>query len=287
MWQKIFNPAFISHSGIFRIIDFIEITIFAAAIYIFLSWLSKNKYKYLLGYFHLYCIAFFGSYFFKMHALNQFLLFFSPVVFTLLIVFHQKTLQKNLVGVAMKKPFSQIDINWLETVTQVCLFIINKNKSIRCVIERKDPLESLLQSSFMFDANIDKHLLTIILENKVVNTQKLLWLEESGKIRAINTSWDLEQQDEWFAEEYNFEQESQWFEQAKIFTEQTDALIFSITPEKRVFNIIIDGKHIPDVSAYNFLKFVTMYGFKQTYTKKRSKEYVVPNEKDISDQITT
>ena len=94
-------------------------------------------------------------------------------------------------------------------------------------------------------------------------------------------------QEEWFASQYGYDQENKWFEQAQIFSEQTDAMIFSITPEARTFNFIIEGKHIADVSAYNFLKFVKVYGFKQSQSQKRRIPDEIPGEKNISEQTTT
>ena len=275
------------YTGIFAWQDAAEIIFFSFAIYFFLRWLSQNQYKSLLVYFHSYCLLFFCSYFFGLTAINQTLIFFAPVIFTLLIIFHQKALQKNFVGTATKKSYTKLNTEWIETVMRSSLHIISKNKPIRCIIERKDPLDNLLESSFFFDANIDKNLFNIILENKIVEPKKLIWLTEDGKIKAINSSWHIQNQDEWFGKEYDFDQETKWFEQAQIFTEQNDAILFSITPENRSFNLILEGKHISDISAYNFLKFIKMYGFSQTKSEKRSNVYEVPNKKHISDEIAS
>ena len=284
MWS-INNPDIMHYTGVFKVTDAIEITILAVAFYIFLSWLSKTKYTFLSGYFHTYSLMFFGSYFFNLHAVNKILIAFTPVVFTLLVIFHQKSLQKNFVGFKVKKKYAPTKTGWLDTTVQVCLSLASKNQPIRCIIERKDPLDNFLKSDFTFNAEINKPLLNLILENNTIDTKKLIWLSENGTLKAINTKWDVPMQEEWFAKEHDYENEEKWFEQAQIFTEQTDAMVFSITPEKRMFNFVIEGKHISDITAYNFLKFVKMYGFKQTSDKKGRFGNAIINEKDISEQV--
>lgn len=259
--------------GIFKITDFFEILCFVFLFSSMLAWLSKSKTKSTVRYFHLYCLCFLGSYFFGLQTLNVFLIFFTPVFFTLFLIFHQKMLQKNFVGTLAKKIPKPSIGQWFPILIRHCLYTINKNKQIRCIIEQNDSLETLLKKEMATNTPIDKNTLALMTENTFFDQHKMLWLSSDGTIKAFNSSWNIPLED--FSE--RLEEEEIWIESARLFTEQTDALIFSITPEKRSFDVFFEGKYIPNIPAHLFMKFKNFYGIASEKLIKKDIKYDAHN----------
>lgn len=206
--------------------DIIEITIYSSCIFVFCTWLKADKTKNLLGYFFAYTALILVAWIAQLPTLSSFLVSYAPIALLLFIILHEKTLQRNVVALRSITPAQHASDDWLDTTISSCLSAINSNKSITIVIEHKDALDHFLDVPFLINADISKNLFDILLSSTAYDEQKMVWITTSGKIKALNSSWSVDQ------EAIN------------------DSLVLSADPINRMFSLAHDGMQTKNISAH-------------------------------------
>src|SRR3989339_2074040 len=157
-------------------IDWVEILFFIFITFKISSWLNKDHTKPLLLYFYSYFATLFSAYFFQLTTVYQLMLVTAPIYFVLLVIHHQKNLQKNFI-LSKNKPLTPAKVihkEWLETLVRSCLIASHHKKNVTCVIEQSDSLESLINKPFTIDIPIQKHIIDMLLESVSYNDTKLI-----------------------------------------------------------------------------------------------------------------
>ncbi|MEX0672138.1 MAG: hypothetical protein WD068_02170 [Candidatus Babeliales bacterium] len=212
--------------------DYLEITLFSALFYYSALWLKKDSQKNILIAFYAYCTLWGISYYMGLLTICSFLITYSPLILTLLAITHQHTLQKNLIALhKIEGPKLPIK-NWIDTMMRTILVAVNNGTSITCIIERKDGLSNLITAPFFIQAPITEQLLAMIFDTTAFDTKKMIWLQDTGTLHAINAHWN-------HALETPISQtQSSWHEDALLFTAKTDALVIHADTENHLFTII-------------------------------------------------
>lgn len=226
--------------------DFIEIVCFSTIVYTFLRWLKQDKQKNLVIVFYGYAAFAVCAYFGNFLTLNYLLMSYLPIAIVIFIILHQELLQKNFVTLQRLKT-DDITDNWFDEFTRACLSALNTNKEIICVIERNDSLKNLITTQFVFHADFKKDIFDIVLEKQVHSSQYFMWLNQEGKIVAINARWNLQLDEQWVTPEA--QSIHKWKQDGIFISSKTDALIFKITPLTRTFDVIFGGKLREEISA--------------------------------------
>lgn len=241
---------------IYSVIDCIEILFFIMATFQVSSWINKDHTKPLLLYFYSYFAILFAAYFFQLTTVYQVMLTTAPIYFIILIVHHQKSLQKNFI-ISKNKPLTpakSIHKEWLETLIRSCLVASYHKKNITCVIQQCDNLDSLIEKPFTLDIPIQKQIIDILLESVSYDTNKLISVDRHGIIHSINASWsDL------IINELLFTQVSELQlskEYAKITTSKTDSIIIHINHDHQHHFVAHQGKIIEHITIDQALKLI-------------------------------
>lgn len=237
--------------------DILEITLFSTSIYTFLVWLKKDTQKDLTSAFYGYYILFIGSYYCSLYTLSTVLLLTSPITLILFIVLHQETLQKNFVVLKKIQKTPPTDMHWIDELMKIFLNAVNNKKDILGVIERCDNLQDILKAPYLFYADIKKDAFDILLEKHSCTQEHLLWLNQEGKLIAINSSWQLELSDEWISPDVL--SLAKWKQDAIFITSKTDALVFKVNSLTRTFDLIVQGKLIEHNDAQQTLLLLYAY----------------------------
>jgi|SRR5690606_7608521 len=249
--------------------DVIEITFYSFIIYAFCIWLKTDKTKNILGYFLSYCITILVAWFFDLPTLATFLLSYSPVAVIILIVLHEKTLQRNLVTLRTITPAQTPDKEWLDIVLSVSLSAINNNQSITFVIENHDALDYFLTAPFFLNANVSKNIFPILLSHSSYDEHKIIWITADGTIRAINTVWKTENTTHSpLNAQIVFNKKD-----AIFYTCASDALVLHANPTERAFTLICQGKEIQHISTHSIKNVFTKNLYKNTPTSKEGKSH--------------
>lgn len=272
-------------SAIARWHDLIEIAFFSTVIYYFSLWLIGDKQKELLFYFYGYCAATIAAFTFNLPAIASLLFIGSPVITVIFIMLHQETLQRNFITLKNIIPAQKMHTeNWIELLIRSCVMAMNNNKELLCVVEQKDSLSHLLRSSFYIDAPLHKGLLDILIESETFESKKIIWIGQNGVLRAINAEWIIPNTDPLIAYDHN--EISSWKQEAGLISHKTDALIFKTCPDSRLFDVIVQEKHIEQLNTSMMIKLMKKYQG-TIETNKAGGSYVPHHQKDSGSQYHT
>ena len=175
----------------------IEIIFFASLFFYISLWLRNDKQKSLILYFYAYCSITIIAHYLQLTTIYTFLLFFAPVIGIFFIVIHQELLQRNFVTLKNIKPATNFHSIWLSDLISMCLFAINHNKEIRCIIECNDNLQTVVDSPFIFNAELNKELLAIVIESQSFDETKMIWINNNRKLIGINATWKHQEDEIW------------------------------------------------------------------------------------------
>lgn len=241
---------------IYCINDCLEILFFIFIISKISSWLNKDHTKPLLLYFYSYFATLFCSFFFQLTTVYQVMLVTAPIYFILLIIYHQKILQKNFI-ISKNKPLTPtkaIHKEWLETLIRACLVASHHKKNITCVIEQLDSLDTLIDKPFELDIPIQKKIIDMLLESVSYDDNKLIAVNRNGIILTVNASWSDLVINELI---FNKIQEQQLQkEYAKIITAKTDAILIHINSEHQHHFVAHQGTVIEHLTIDQALKLI-------------------------------
>jgi hypothetical protein len=226
--------------------DIAEIFCYSFIIYTFCIWLKTDKTKNLLSYFLAYCAITIFSWMVELPTLTPFLFSYAPIALILFIIMHEKTLQRNLVALRTITPVQPYQEDWLDILLSSALAIINNNKSITIVIENKDSLEYFLTTPFFINADISKHILSILFSSNSYDEQKIIWVNTHGQIRGINAIWQTERTEQQITTAHML-----WNKKDALFyTLQCDATIIHINQFVRTFTLVSHGNEIQDIPVH-------------------------------------
>lgn len=235
--------------------DIIEVLFFSATIYYIQLWLRKDQQRNLILWFYVYCALFCGSYYADLPVLRFILFVFAPAIAMLFIILHQETLQKNFITLSNPAVPLKEQQDWVDELIMCALMALNRHKDIIIVLERNDPLKSLIHAPYFIYAELKKDVFEILLEKQMAGNDYMIWISQQGKIVSINSSWKTQLDIEWISQEV--EHMHVWKQQALFVTRKTDAVAVKINPISRTFDVVSKGGIIEGMSAEtvtNYLK---------------------------------
>lgn len=236
--------------------DCIEILFFIFVMFKIAVWLNKDHTKPLLLYFYSYFATLFSAYYFQLPTVYHLMLVTAPIYFILLIVHHQKNLQKNFILTKNKalSPTKTSHKEWLETLVRSCLIASHHRKNITCVIEQLDSLDTLIDKPFVIDIPIQKKIIDMLLESVSYDDNKLITIDRNGTIMSINALWsDLIANELIFSHIHERQLPKEY---AKVATAKTDAILLHINSEHQHHFIAHQGKIIENITIDQALKLI-------------------------------
>ena len=239
--------------GLSYIKDGIEIVFFSGIIYFFSLWLKKDQRHNLLAYFYSYCAFFCLASLLRLSTINAFLLYSSPIILILFIIFHQDILQKNFITMR-NKPLNLPEdaADWLENLIRASLHGINNNKQILCVIEHASDLKPFLDVPLIFNSPLHQNMLNLLIDSNNFDQHKLVWCNTYGKLIGINATWVNTHNQDF----QNSKDLPAWQQDAMLMTLKTDTIVFKADPIRRSFDVIVKGLAYEGISANNALSII-------------------------------
>ncbi len=192
---------FLWYFSIFCWQDIVEIVFFAGSIFYLSLWLKQDTNQSLLAIFYGYCGAFLMAYHLELFTVSTALITFAPIAVAICLILHQSTLQKNFIALHNITTATNMREDWLEIIMRSALVALGENKPLTGVIEKKQALDTLITSDHPFDCPVSEGLFHVLLHSAAFNTQKMIWIDHNGKLKAINATWKKNSVDEWLAQE--------------------------------------------------------------------------------------
>ncbi len=251
--------------------DFVEVTFFSYFAYRILRWLGQDQQKNLTlafyGYIALTVVAFFA----QLSGLAMVLFACAPAIAMVFILTHQQTLQKNFITLKTIAPKKAAADLWLEEIIQASLRGVNKNKTVICVIERTHGLSPFLTARCVFNAPVTRDLLNLLMDTTQApgltsgEETLTLWVNQAGVLVAVNPVWHAECDEVWVSKEIKMLHK--WKQDALFITQKSDALFTVLSPETRLFDVLVDGKSFDNISAGYAFSLIKQLCSEQTHSK--------------------
>jgi len=169
---------------IFR--DLIELAVISSCCYYWFSWLAADTQKKLPLYFYYYCALWAFAFFAPLPTVLMLLQTSLPWILVLFITIHQKTIQRNLIGLYKIRPVQQDVSDWLEQLLRFCL---QTNHNIHLLIEHTDTLDELLNIALPMQAPVTFTLMHYLVKCSAFNPEQLILLTSQGQLKGINVQW--------------------------------------------------------------------------------------------------
>ena len=255
--------------------DCMEIFFFSCMVYSLTKWLKKDTEKNLLPYFYGYCLITLCSYHLQLPTVTYCSFLFAPVVIMLFMLFHQETLQRNLIALKNISPPAHHPQDWLETVLRHMLKALNEKKSLLLLLEHTDSLSSYLEVAYSLDAHITEGTFHLLFEKELYDPMSMLWIKSDGTLRGINSVWKAS----WHPSHYS--DSRAWIDDAIAYTTKTDAVIMQLNPEDHACTVAFNGTIHEKISvdqAAQLIKKHIEYPIQSQV--KKGYEYGVTNKKD-------
>lgn len=258
--------------------DCTEIIIIAFLLYTFMRWLSASHKPFLLKSFLAYFSFVFFAFFAQLPVLLLVLIYCSPVIIVLYIIFHQNSLQKNFITALNSTKSLSLNNSWHNELLKVILHSLNKNKAYTCIIERNDSLETIIKATHIVQSGLTYELATLFIDSSLNTLDNIQWLNQWGRLIALKSRLDLLYEDPWFAQETSHT--SKWHQDALFLTSKTDCIIIRAVPE-RTFESFMNGKIIMYANAHDLITFLKKHGAPKEYfnasdTYKNTQEQSLP-----------
>jgi len=236
--------------------DGIEILFISGIFYKISLWLKRDHQKSLLPILYGYSLLLIISFATQLQTLSTLLLAFSPALFMLFILVHQKTLQKNFIAFKTITPAQITSDDWVEALIRTSLMSLSKKKQLMYIIERGHTLAEFIEPGCTIDAPLHKPLLDLIIESTSFDQTKFLWINGNGHLLGVNADWKTIDQD-WMSSEIG--ELAPWHRTALLMTTKTDALVVCANPEAKAFTLIIGGTTVDQLNAAQLFTLIKKY----------------------------
>ena len=179
-----FIPKIFFYFGLFKWQDLYSLLLIVYCVYKFLNFLSSHRTVNLLAYSYLLYLNILFAYFINCAAIFNFLIHGTPVILIILILMHQKNLQKNWLGVGVAKIEKQ-NYLWLDEIAKILIWAKHHNYYPLIFIEQFDKIDSLIENQIEVEANYNAKLLKALIDCKQTITNQIIVLK-NDKIKSIN-----------------------------------------------------------------------------------------------------
>ena len=239
--------------------DIVEIFFFSMLSYYFFLWLKADTQKNLFPLFFYYWILAIGASFFELHTLYLFLVCGAPVIALLFITIHQSTLQRNYVTLMNITPGQEpLPQQWLDIAFRAFLYGINKGKDIRCLIEQRNSIRSLVDIPITVTSALQLDLLIMLIDTPTFDDSAYIMVTHTGKLMGVNAKIQPVAQNTDFITEPPLTQPA-WEQESSVLTAKTDALVLYGSAHTRTFTLVTQGKTVHNLDAKNALNIIKKY----------------------------
>ena len=120
----------------------------------------------------------------------------------------------------------------------------HQNRSILCLIERRDTIHQWIKSTELSENKISAHLLELLLTHQKRDDTGMIWITTEGTIKSVNAFW-LDVTSE--------ETPKAILEKALYYSSYTDLIFFNIFPYKEgiICSFVIEGVAFHEISISN------------------------------------
>jgi len=243
------------------------------AVYYGARWLAYDKQNNLIMYWYAYSFMGIASYYFELYTLVAILVVGLPVIATIFLLIHQRTLQKNFI--ALKRPFHQpttlINKEWLSSLIRACVVMLNQGKSVFVLFEHTEHIAHFVHCPIPIEAPINYELLHVVTSSQAHDPENMLWVSTQGSLRGINTTWRHQLDDVWLCADVK--ELENWKQHALFITSKTDGLVFHLDPITHTSTLVMQGKAMERVPLEKAITMLAQYTGADASVLEKGEDY--------------
>jgi hypothetical protein len=248
---------FLISLNIISLKDCLEILFFTFIFFKFCRWLKQDQKSNLVGHFYLASTIYVGAYAFDLYAITQFYHMTWPIMLTLFIILHQKSLQKNYVA-ARTLHSKEINQNsWAAHILSAAFKGLQYKKNFTFIIEGNDSLDEFISKPIELCSPIQPSLLTMIVESNLTQPNSIIQLSQYGKILGLNGQWQKKMDPLWLDKKH--ENYYAWEQEALYWSHHLDALIFQANAQTKTLTFIAHGTRISSLTPDKATTLIDQY----------------------------
>jgi|GEM_PF-6432500 len=180
---------FISHYTPFFIwTDVLDLFFCIGIIYGLARWFAYDPSKPLLLYFYGYIMLMVSAYWIPLPLIYTMLTIAWPCALAIGILIHQKTLQKNFVGLNFRAAQTLVQHDWIKELIRFSTQQASAGTSSMWIIQKDQDISALCQHQLVIKAPITYDLLTILAEGRTVTFDKPLLIDSTGTLLGANVT---------------------------------------------------------------------------------------------------
>ena len=229
-----------------------EIIFFSTMFYHLAYWLKQDKTKNLLPYLYGSCLVTFVAYLLDLPTVLSCIFIFAPGLIAIFILFHQETLQRNIVALKQIATRREEPTDWQHTILKTALLRMNAQKELCGVISCSDDLLTLVSTPFLLNTPLAPYTMDLLFSSPSFDASKMVWFHADGSVRGINATWNYRREEKHGARSII----EMWKEESQLFTKKTDAFAFRLDPETRLFTVIKEGMVLEAVNAHQMQQLI-------------------------------
>jgi DNA integrity scanning protein DisA with diadenylate cyclase activity len=253
----------LSNLYIFSWRDVLEILLFSGGIYLITRWLSQDTQKKLAFYFFVGCTTVFAAELFNLPTITSFLMLYWPGLLLLVVVVHQRVLQKNLIFLKNVPAQQTYCIDWIETIIRASFVAASKNKEVVVIIEHNDSLKEHISCPTELTTTLQEPLLSILLESTAFSSGNGILVNTQGTLLGINIIWPAQHQKD--PGVGAVKALSDWQDHCITLSSHADCIILRLSLERRTFDVIAQGALVQDSPADTTIHIIKQW-IKQNHT---------------------
>ena len=223
-------PKIFCYFGLFQWQDFYSLLVIILCVYKFLNFLSSHRTVNLLSYTYVLYFNIIFAYFINCQTIFNFLVHSTPVILIILILMHQKNLQKNWLGVGVAK-VEKNNLVWPDEIAKILVWAKHHNYFPLILIEQFDDVEPILENQIEVNADYNTQLFKSLIACNQAPTNQIIVLK-NNQIKFINASFlpnQLFYKDQIMA--------------ATHVTAMTSTVIIFCAGDNLKINLFINGEH--------------------------------------------
>lgn len=223
--------------------DYVECIILMITCYKTLNWLARDATHTLITLVSFWCVAFAVTYILQLEVLASCMVLTLPVALVALLLFHPEKLQKNFV-LYKTATVPQNTVDWPAHLIRSLLHATNRNHHVMYMIERRDSLANQFMCRHPLHTPITTLTLDMIVETTPLDQTCATWVTWEGMIQGTDII------------SYH---ELEWLELALAITQHADTIFIQNNCIEHSFELIVQGKHIPHLSADRTLHILKQF----------------------------
>lgn len=226
--------------------DLIEIGILAFSIYRFTRWLKQDEYKNLTWYLYAWSGVTITSWLLELHTINAIAIYCWPAALVLLIIVHQKTIQRRFITHQQVIPAQRLNHEaWVSQLVRFAYLALHGHKELTFCIQGTQSLQDAIIEGVELHIPTQHNTLQLLITSSAVHHTSTIIIGVDGQLLYYNAKLQAPYTHETDQQKYLHD----WHQYSINVTAHYDCVMVKLSPTTHQFDIAAQGTVVTGVMA--------------------------------------